>query len=67
MLSTEPNEHKGDNDYNSTLQNELEKWKTYFDILRKHNRDLFNQMLQLPYKYSNAINAKGEIMQQNRY
>jgi hypothetical protein len=42
------------------LQNELDKWKTYSDILRKPNRDLFNEMLQTTYKYSNAIEAKGE-------
>ena len=40
---------------------ELDKWKTYCDILRKPNRDLFNQMLQLSsYKYSSSIDAKGE-------
>ena len=61
MLSTAPNDHIGDNNYNSIiLQKELEKWKTYSDILRKPNRDLFNQMLQSSYKYSNAIEAKGE-------
>ena len=42
------------------LKRELDKWKTYSDILRKPNRDLFNQMLQSSYKYSNAIEAKGE-------
>jgi hypothetical protein len=53
VLSTEPNDHLGDNNYNSiTLQKELDKWKTYSDILRKPNRDLFNQMLQSAYKYS---------------
>ena len=61
MLSTAPNDHIGDNNYNSIiLQKELDKWKTYSDILRKPNRDLFNQMLQSSYKYSNAIDAKGE-------
>jgi hypothetical protein len=43
------------------LKNELEKWKTYYDILRKPNRDLFNQMLQLSsYKHSSSIDAKGK-------
>jgi hypothetical protein len=47
--------------YNSTiLKKELAKWKTYSDILRKPNRDLFNEMLQSIYKYSNSIEAKGE-------
>lgn len=32
---------------------------SYSSILRKPNRDLFNQMLQSSYKYSNAIIAKG--------
>lgn len=61
MLSTEPDDHLGDNNYNSIiLQNGLDKWKTYSDVLRKPNRDLFNQMLKLSYKYSDAIDAKGE-------
>jgi hypothetical protein len=42
------------------LKKELQKWKTYSDILRKPNRDLFNEMLQTTYKYSNAIEAKSE-------
>jgi hypothetical protein len=42
------------------LKKEIDKWKTYSNILRKLNRDLFNQMLKLSYKYSNAITAKGE-------
>ena len=51
----------GNSNHNSIiLQKELDKWKTYSDILRKHNRDLFNQMVQSSYKYSNAIDAKGE-------
>ena len=42
------------------LERELEKWKTYSDVLRKTDRDLFNEMLQSAYKYSDSINAKGE-------
>jgi hypothetical protein len=50
-----------DGNHNSIiLKRELDKWKTYSDILRKHNRDLFNQMLQSSYKYSSVIDAKGE-------
>src|SRR5215216_966139 len=61
IVSTAPNKHKGDNNYNSIiLQKELDKWKTYSDILRKPNRNLLNQMLQSTYKYSNAIDDKGE-------
>ncbi len=60
-LSTSSIEDKVDNNHNSIiLQKELDKWKTYSDILRKPNRDLCNQMLRSSYKYSNAINAKGE-------
>ena len=61
MFSTAPNDHISDNNYNSMiLQKELDKWKTYSDILRKSNRDLFNQMLQSSNKYSSSIDAKGE-------
>ena len=43
------------------LKRELEQWKTYSDILKKPNRDMFNQMLQLSsYKYSSSIDAKGK-------
>jgi hypothetical protein len=42
------------------LQTELDKWKTYSNILRQPNRDLFIQMLQSVDKYSNFINAKEE-------
>ena len=50
-----------DGNHNSIiLKRELDKWKTYSDILIKSNRDLFNEMLQSTYKYSNAMNAKGE-------
>ena len=56
-------EEEWENNYNKNsiiLKRELDKWKTYSDILRKPNRELFNQMLQSSYKYSNAIDAKGE-------
>ena len=50
-----------DGNHNSIiLKRELDKWKTYSAILRKPNRDLFNQMIQSSYKYSDAIDAKGE-------
>jgi hypothetical protein len=46
---------------NSTiLKREIDKWNNFFSVLRKPNRILFDQMLQSSYKYSNAINAKGE-------
>ncbi len=55
-----PEEKDNINQNSIILERELDKWKTYSDILRKPNRDLFNQMLQSSYKYSNAIDAKGE-------
>ena len=54
---------KEENNYNNNsaiLQRKLNKWDSFSSILRKPNRDLFNQMLQSSYKYSNAIDAKGE-------
>ena len=58
MLSS--NEDVDGNHNSIILKRELDKWKTYSDILRKHNRDLFNQMLQSSYKYLSSIEAKGE-------
>jgi hypothetical protein len=53
--------HFNQNSSSIILQNELEKWKTYSNILRQPNRDLFNEMVQSAIdKYSSAINAKGE-------
>ncbi len=53
-------ENKKDDDNNNSIifKKELDKLKTYSDILRKPNRDLFNQMLHSSYKYSNSINTK---------
>ena len=60
-LSTSSIEDTDSNNHNSViLQKELGKWKTYSDILRKPDRDLFNQMLQSSYKYSNPLDAKGK-------
>ncbi len=60
FVDDEKNKKDDDNNNSIILKKELEKWKTYSDILRKPNRDLFYQMLQSSYKYSNAIDAKGE-------
>jgi hypothetical protein len=50
-----------DNNNNSIiLKRELDRWNNFSSILRKLNRDLFNQMLQSSYKYSSSIDAKGE-------
>ena len=56
---------KKDNNVNQKnsiiLKRELEKWNNFSYVLRKPNRDLFNQMLQLSsYKYSSSIDAKGK-------
>ncbi|HYY71728.1 MAG TPA: hypothetical protein VE595_04895, partial [Nitrososphaeraceae archaeon] len=42
------------------LKREVERWNSFASILKKPNRELFKEMLQSSYKYSNAINAKGE-------
>ena len=42
------------------LKKELAKWKIYSNILRKPNRDLFNEMLLSANKYSDSIDAKGK-------
>jgi hypothetical protein len=67
LLFTDEKDNNNDiniNQNNSSsiiLQKELDKWKTYSDILRQPNRDLFNEMIQSAvYKYSSAIDAKGE-------
>ncbi len=61
FFSKKEEEDNNINNQNSILlQKELDKWKFYSDILRKSNRDLFNQMLQSSYEYSPSIDAKGE-------
>lgn len=44
--------------YNDIITKEIESWKSYADCLRKHDRELFYDMLKSCYKYSSAINAK---------
>ena len=63
--SDDINNDDDDDEYNINnnsiiLQQELDKWNNYSSILRKSNRNLFKEMLRSSYKYSNAINAKGE-------
>ena len=48
------------NHNSAILKREIEKWNNFSSILRKQNREIFKEMLQSSYKYSNAINAKGE-------
>jgi hypothetical protein len=49
-----------ENDNNIILKREIEKWNNFASILRKPIRELFKEMLQSTYKYSDAINAKDE-------
>src|SRR5215203_385712 len=56
-----------DNEYNINnrsiiLSQELDKWNNYSLVLRKQNRELFQEtlLLQSSYKYSSAIDIKGE-------
>lgn len=44
--------------YDDIITKEIESWKSYADCLRKHERELFYDMLKSCYKYSSAINAK---------
>ena len=53
-------EDNNNNNNSIILKRELDKWNNFSSILRKLNRDLFNQMLQSSYKYSSSIDAKGE-------
>ena len=57
---SEINDQQLDIKESNILQNEEKKWKTYSNILRQPNRDLFNEMIKSVYKYSKAIDAKGE-------
>ena len=54
------NNNNNNNNNNTILKREIEKWNNFSSILRKPNRILFEEMLRSSYKYSNAINAKGE-------
>lgn len=65
LVSGSNDPHKNNHNNSIILQKELDKWKNYSDILRKPNRNLFNQMLQSAYKYSLSLDAKGGIMQKN--
>ena len=49
-----------DNNNNTILKREIERWNNYSSVLRTPNRILFKKMLLSSYKYSDAINSKGE-------
>ena len=42
------------------LTREIESWRGFADSLRAEDRELFKKMLGDCYRYSEAINAKGE-------
>jgi hypothetical protein len=46
--------------YRSILDREIENWENFASNLRDIDKELFNQMLKSAYKYSSAIEAKGE-------
>ena len=58
--STNFNDENNNDENNTILKKEIEKWNNFSSVLWKHNRELFEEMLQSSYKYSNAIEAKGE-------
>ena len=45
---------------NDILTKEIESWNGFEYALREEDRELFKKMLNECYKYSVAINAKGE-------
>jgi hypothetical protein len=57
---TNLNDENNNGNNNTILKREIEKWNNFSSVLRKRNRELFKEMLQSSYKYSSAINAKGE-------
>ncbi|MGH9991776.1 MAG: hypothetical protein ACREBU_21555 [Nitrososphaera sp.] len=42
------------------LAREIESWRAFAESLRAEDRELFKSMLNDCYRYSRAINAKGE-------
>jgi hypothetical protein len=46
--------------YRSLLERELGNWESFASNLEKTDKNLFNQLLKFAYKYSGAIEAKGE-------
>ena len=49
-----------ENNSSIILKREIDKWNSFASILKKPNRELFKEMLEAAYKYSNSINARGE-------
>jgi hypothetical protein len=42
------------------LTREIESWRGFAESLRAEDRELFRKMLSDCYRYSKAVNAKGE-------
>ncbi len=54
------NAYTTNNNNHIILKKEIDKWNNFSSILRKQNREIFKEMFQSTYKYSNSIHAKGE-------
>jgi hypothetical protein len=49
-----------ENNSSIILKREIDKWNSFASIFKKLNRELFKEMLEAAYKYSNSINARDE-------
>jgi hypothetical protein len=47
-------------DDDKILENEIESWKSYENVLREENRIIFHQMLEDIKTYSESAKSKGE-------
>ena len=52
-------DYNNNNNHSTILKQEIDKWYNFSFVLRKKNRILFEEMLRSSYKYSMAIEAKG--------
>jgi hypothetical protein len=43
------------------LVKEIESWNCFAEVLRKVDREYFNEMLEECYRYYSAINQKAEL------
>jgi hypothetical protein len=59
-FSSNFNDENNNGNNNIILTREIGKWNNFSSVLRKNNREIFKEMLQSSYKYSNVINAKDE-------
>jgi hypothetical protein len=52
--STNFNDENNNGNNNIILTREIGKWNNFSSVLRKNNREIFKEMLQSSYKYSNV-------------